>query len=194
MTEGEKYMVMLHGRGDSLESYKVFAQEINVTGLNYILLNAPAKIEFGYSWYHDSFDLKDELYLQSLKLLKTSIQQIKHTGVALEDLFILGFSQGARMALDLFYELNESLAGVCALSPRMSQYHQFSTLSPKTLETPIFTAHGQYDPVIPFQETSGALHKWQEHFSAFEFHSYPMGHEIDIMEIQQLRAWLNQNL
>jgi phospholipase/carboxylesterase len=194
MTSGQKYMIMLHGRGDSMESYKYFAKEINVTGLNYILLNAPAKIEFGYSWYHDSFDLNDELYCHSIELLKKTIQLIKESSVDPEDLFILGFSQGARMALDIFYELGIKLAGVCALSPRMSTYHDFSALSEDCLKTPLFTAHGQYDPVIPFRETQEALSRWQTAFSDAQFTSYEMGHEIDISEIQALREWINQKL
>lgn len=187
-------MLMLHGRGDSLESYKVFAKEINVTGLNYILLNAPAKIDFGYSWYHDSYDLNDELYKNSISLLLSSLRQIEQKGIAMEDLFILGFSQGARMALDVFYEFNRKLAGVCALSPRMSDYHDFSNLSPECLETPLFSAHGEYDPVIPFNETKNALAGWLAHFCASQFTSYPIGHEIDIMEVQAIREWLNQSL
>jgi len=193
-TSSQKTMLMLHGRGDSMESYAMLAKEINVTGLNYILLNAPAKIDFGYSWYHDSFDLEDELYKHSMKLLLQTLEMIQESGIASEDLFILGFSQGARMALDLFYEAALPMAGVCALSPRMSTYHDFTGLTPKCLETPLFTAHGEYDPVIPFNETKSALEGWLGHFKEAQFHSYPMGHEIDIMEIQALRQWLNQNL
>ncbi len=199
MTNGQKLMLVLHGRGDTLDSYKVFAKEVNVTGLNYLLLNAPFTEFFGYTWYDDSFNLKDLRYLKSIELLKETYQSAltsEEMGgpYQSEDVFLMGFSQGGRMVLDLFLQINQKLAGVAALSPRVSVHKPFPELENKTKETPVFLAHGFYDDIIPFSETQEHSTPWREQMKAPQFHSYEMGHEIDIMEILALREWLNEYL
>ena len=75
MTSGNKLMIVLHGRGDTLHSYKVFSQELNVTGLNYLLLNAPFVESFGYTWYDDSFSTEDLRYQKSMELLEGLLEE-----------------------------------------------------------------------------------------------------------------------
>jgi len=196
MTDGSRWMLLLHGRGDSKSSYEILAKEINVTGVNYLALNAPFSMSMGfmegYSWYDEHFDPQEAAYLQSLKLLKESIQVLDSQGIKPEDLFILGFSQGGRMALDLLHHLDTPLAGVMALSPRMSPFIDFQTPKPALEKTPLYIAHGTQDPMIPYSETSKEVIRWQENCSELTFKTYDFGHEIDIMEIIELRQWLNE--
>jgi phospholipase/carboxylesterase len=194
MTSGHKLMIVLHGRGDTLDSYKTLTSEINVTGLNYLLLNAPFTESFGYTWYDDSFDLMDHRYKESLKKLKGVLSSCLGAGFSQSDIFLFGFSQGARMVLDFFLHEDKRFAGVVALSPRMSHFDPFPKLNNLQSDTPLFVAHGLYDPIIPFQETSNELISWQNQMKNVIFESYEMAHEIDILEIQKVRQWLNDYL
>lgn len=193
MTTGHKVMIVLHGRGDSLHSYKTFTKEINVTGLNYLLLNAPFTEMFGYSWYDDSFDFNDRKYLKSLELLQESLNKVVSYGFLPEDIFLFGFSQGGRMVLDLLKKQSHKYAGVVALSPRVS-LHQELPKNSEVNQTPLFIAHGEYDDIIPLKETIQNLEIWKKSFPSFNFESYQMGHEVDIMEILSLRKWLNEHI
>lgn len=198
MTTGHKLMVVLHGRGDTLDSYKTFTREVNVTGLNYLLLNAPFTEFFGYTWYDDSFDLSDQRYCKSLELLE-EIFEILCQGNEFggpyksEDIFLFGFSQGGRMVLDLFLKLKKQLSGVAALSPRVTHHSNFS-FNDEMKSTPLFIAHGLYDDIIPYTETEEESLLWRKNMKGSKLHSYEMGHEVDIMEIQALRNWLNEYL
>ncbi len=196
MTDGSRWMLLLHGRGDSKASYEVLAREINVTGMNYLALNAPFPMDMGfmegYSWYDLHLDKNEAAYRRSLLLLKESILYLNEQGIKPEDLFILGFSQGARMALDILWELDFPLAGVLALSPRMSAFHDFSNAPRSITATPLYIAHGEQDPVISYQETKNEALKWKAVSPSLVFQSYDFGHEIDIMEIIELRDWLNE--
>ncbi|MCR9203281.1 MAG: dienelactone hydrolase family protein [Halobacteriovoraceae bacterium] len=193
MTSGNKVMLTLHGRGDSLHSYKTLTQEINVTGLSYLLLNAPFTEMFGYTWYDDSYDFQDQRYVASLEKLEATFKAIKEQGFQSQDIFLFGFSQGGRMVIDLFHRLNEELAGVVALSPRVSKFDHLE-LSTNAKKTPFFVAHGEHDPIIPLKEVEDHLRIWSQTMDSVFYRSYPMEHEIDIMEIVQLRSWLNERL
>ncbi len=45
-------MVMLHGLGDSIEGYRWFPEAMNLSWLNYALVNAPDEYYGGFSWYN----------------------------------------------------------------------------------------------------------------------------------------------
>lgn len=193
MTSGKKLMIVLHGRGDTLDSYKTLTKEINVTGLNYLLVNAPFTEFFGYTWYDDSFSF-DPRYQRSMDLLEQTFSYCENQGLKSEDIFLFGFSQGGRMVLDLLLRLNKELAGVVAFSPRPSRHEPFPHVSDREAKTPVLMAHGLYDDIIPFKETQELAIKWQQSFPNNTFRSYEMGHEMDIFQIQHLREWLNEYL
>lgn len=195
MTSGDKLMLVLHGRGDTLHSYKIFSKELNVTGLNYLLLNAPFVEGFGYTWYDDSFSLEDIRYQKSLSLLSELLEEL-YQNHSSRDIFLFGFSQGGRMVLDLFLKERKPFAGVVALSPRVTAHspESFTALSTECKETPFFLVHGEHDPIIPFTQTKELSLPFMAMHQSSEFHAYPMGHEIDIQEIGDLRRWMNENL
>lgn len=68
-----------------------------------------------------------------------------------DKLVLMGFSQGAIMALDALVRGTLPLAGVIACSGR------FASPAPWLVrETPILLSHGKQDPVIPWQSSASA--------------------------------------
>ena len=190
-SDGGKLMIVLHGLGDSLESYKVFAQELNLTGLGYLLLNAPTPYFFGHSWYDIPPGNPQPGIENSSNILVNVINSIIDQGYKYEDIFLCGFSQGGCIALETMYKLDTSLAGVIALSPRI--YHENIPADMKQANK-IFMAHGKYDPVINFQETYEGYKRIKSLGHDIIFKSYNMEHQIDYQEIIDLRQWLNEEL
>lgn len=190
-TNGEKIMVLLHGLGDQKETYKLIAQEIHVTGLQYLCINAPEKYVVGYSWY----DLESPMpkIRQNRALLNNLIDELKEKGFKSEDIFLLGFSQGGAIVVDHFLQAKESLGGVIALSPRIYFEDEWQK-SFTQKDTPLFMAHGLQDQQILFSETSANFKEINSVASNTEWHEYNMGHEIDPTELQHLRDWLNELL
>ena len=194
MTDGSKWMIVMHGLGDQLDSFIPLCHEINVTGLNYLLINAPHPYPVGSSWY----DLEPVPYgklEQSRALLKNLIKELNDQGISSEDLFLMGFSQGGLMAIDQFLHSQQVFGGIVALSPRVNLPDNYSDLLyQEKLKTPFFVGHGSYDAQIDFEETESQVMKLQEEGLRIEFHSYSMEHSISIEEIQDLRNWLNSHL
>lgn len=195
-TSSNKLMILMHGLGDSLESYKTLTQEINVTGLSYLLLNAPKKYYFGYSWY--DIPPKDPIpgIENSVNLLKKIINEIvsNNDNIDYEDIFIAGFSQGGCIGLETAYQIEEKLGGIILMSPRIYPERLPEKLSGCLAQTDIFCAHGSLDPVIDINQTKSGAEHIKQLGAKVDFYSYPMEHEIDIDEIVQIRQWLNEHL
>lgn len=195
VTNNQKTMIVMHGLGDSLESYKVFTKEINVTGLNYLLLNAPKKYYFGHSWYDLAPKNPHTGIIESAKIILEILEELhtKHH-IQYEDIFLCGFSQGGAIAMEVFYQIIHPLAGIVALSPRLYPDRIPSRFNYGQLNTPLFIAHGIYDEVIEFAQTKNIIDTHLINHEKLNFKTYDMGHEIDPYEILDLRNWLNERL
>lgn len=195
-TSAQKVMILMHGLGDSLESYKTLTREINVTGLSYLLLNAPKKYYFGYSWYDIPPNNPIPGIENSVSLLTQIIDELveKNSNLDYSDIFIAGFSQGGCISLETAYQLQHKIGGVVLMSPRIYPERLPSQLSPCLKETDLFCAHGENDPVIDINQTKAGIEHLNKLGLRSEFYQYDMEHEIDIEEIMQLRNWLNERL
>ncbi|EPZ51866.1 phospholipase/carboxylesterase [Bacteriovorax sp. BAL6_X] len=195
-TSSQKVMIILHGLGDSLESYKVFTQEINVTGLSYLLLNAPKKYYFGHSWYDIPPSNPVPGIENSVRILTKIIDEIvaNNEHIDYSDIFIGGFSQGGCISLETAYLLQHKLGGIVLMSPRIYPERRPQELSNCLKKTDIFCAHGSLDPVIDINQTRAGIEHLVGLGANAQFHAYEMEHEIDIDEVIQLRNWLNQRL
>lgn len=188
-----KVMLVMHGLGDSLEPYRIFAQEVNVTNLHYLLLNAPEEYYSGLAWYQPAPEVPEDAVKNPVQLIVNEIKYLIEEGFKKEDILLCGFSQGGCMALAAAQAFGEALGGVIALSPKTYPF-MIKNASEAFLKTPLFIAHGEQDPIIPFGQTKSWVAQLTDAHKALRWEEYRMGHEIEIDEIHDLREWLNEIL
>src|SRR5260370_11208360 len=92
-------MVMVHGRGATAEDILELGVELNRTGFAYLAPQAANN-----SWYPQSFlapIASNEPWLSSaLDRLSTVLQRVEEGGIPRKRTILLGFSQGACLALE----------------------------------------------------------------------------------------------
>jgi phospholipase/carboxylesterase len=116
-------------------------------------------------------------------------------GIAPERIVLAGFSQGGAVALQTGLRFPRKLAGVIALStylPLADTLPQEGT--PANRHTPIFMAHGLYDPVIPIMMGAGSMTLLTGLGYGVEWRQYPMPHSVCPDEIEDIGAWLRNVL
>ncbi|WP_044410194.1 alpha/beta hydrolase [Thiomicrospira microaerophila] len=118
------------------------------------------------------------------------IEQQRVAGVASDRIVLAGFSQGGLIALHAGLSYDHPLAGVMALSTWCPLVEQFYLHR----EMPIFIAHGEQDPVVPFALGAKARDDLSAKGYAVEWHAYPMQHQVCLDEIEAIGAWLRQVL
>ena len=110
-----KLIVVMHGRGDSLNPFKRFDRELDLGEANYLLLNAPRKYLDGYTWYafppHQARGV-----LQARKRLRILFFELEAQGWDLRDVFLLGFSQGCLVGCDFGMTFHKPFGGVVGIS------------------------------------------------------------------------------
>lgn len=203
-TQTPKYsMIWMHGLGaDARDMMGLAAQLPTEYPIRHVFMEAPQRpvtIYNGMSaraWYDitgmELTHREDEQgILQSEHLIQAQIEAQHRAGIAYENIFLAGFSQGAAMALLTGIRSKCSLGGVIALSG----YLPLAAQQTVTHRFPVFVGLGTADQIVWPQWTRDSV-TWlkQQQFTAVSVHEYPMEHSVCTQEIHDLNSWLKQQM
>ena len=110
-------------------------------------------------------------------------------------LLLLGFSQGAGIALGVALLRPDLAAGVLSFSgvARALEDQDHAPVE-KLRGFPVFAAHGLDDPLLPIELGRDLRATLEALGLDVEWHEYPMEHMVIPEEIEDGRMWLNARL
>lgn len=192
-------VVLLHGRGDNATGIAPLAFELNREDLRVISVQAPLTLnpphDGGYEWYrmYEAGQTEQPTLLESLATLASFLESIvrKYPDNA-ERVVVMGFSQGAVAALGVQAQRPDLVTGVVAMSGYFPL--QAKAIGTNLIGQPIFLGHGTSDTVIPVTLGRQSLKILEELKAAVTYHEYPIGHQISMDELEDIRAWLDEIL
>jgi len=115
LQEADKALIMIHGRGGSANDILSLARHLNVQ--DYALVAPQAT---NNSWYPQSFlaplEQNDPYLSSALALISKTVDAIEAQGIAKENIYFMGFSQGACLALDFTTRNAAKYGGVAAFT------------------------------------------------------------------------------
>ena len=200
-------IIWLHGLGADGADFVPVAEKMHLpVAMRYIFPHAPkhaVTINGGFvmpSWY-DIADIdigaqQDAAGIRASQLeIEKFIDHEKSRGIAEENIFLAGFSQGGAIALHTGFRHPARLGGIIALStylPLADTISQEVSLSAKN--TPIFFGHGKHDPVVPYELGKHSAEILQQLGSQVDWHEYSMPHSVNNDEIDDIERWLTLQL
>jgi phospholipase/carboxylesterase len=200
-------IIWLHGLGADGGDFVPLAEEMNLPlAVRYIFPHAPMQpvtINGGYvmrSWYDivaPGIDAQQDApgIRASQAELEKLIAQEKQRGVAPENIFLAGFSQGGVIALQTGLRHAERLGGILALSTYLPLAETLADeASECAKDIPIFMAHGHSDQVIPYGTGKVSAEKLSAQGYPLEWHEYAMAHSVCMEEVQDIADWLTRRL
>lgn len=155
-------LIFLHGLGDTGHGWISAVGSIRPPHMKVVCPTAPTMpvtLNAGFqmpSW----FDLKtldisgpedEEGIKKASQNLHTMINSEIQAGIEANRIVIGGFSQGGALALYSALTFPQPLAGVIALSAWLPLHKQFPSIKVTSDDIPIFQAHGDFDPVVPYK-------------------------------------------
>ncbi len=116
-------------------------------------------------------------------------------GIPTERILLAGFSQGAAMTLMTGLRHSSRLAGLIVLSGYLPlAAHVASERHRVNHDTPIFMAHGSYDPVVRLERALASRDALIQHGYQVEWHTYPMPHSVCAEEVDAIGRFLRRVL
>ncbi|MEG3184301.1 alpha/beta hydrolase [Novilysobacter erysipheiresistens] len=207
-------VLWLHGLGADGNDFAPIVPELvrrDWPALRFVFPHAPVRpvtINNGMSmraWYDivsldagRMADRADEAGVnQSVAQVEALIAREGERGIAPDRVVLAGFSQGGAIALAAALRRSQPLAGLVALS----SYLPLSTAVLAGLDAsvpaaartqPLFMAHGQFDPVVPFAAGQDAAARLRGLGFKLDWHDYPMAHQVCAEQIRDLGDWLGK--
>ena len=133
--------------------------------------------------------------LQGIRSSAAAIEQLigreQARGIPAERIVLAGFSQGGAMALHTALRFSARLAGVVALSCYLPVSDTFAAeAQPANAATPVFMAHGEYDPVVDPRRGQASMALLRAAGYPVRWHTYPMPHSVVVEELADVREFL----
>jgi predicted esterase len=182
-------MIMVHGRGASAEDILGLAPELQAPSMAYLAPQAA-----GHTWYPNRFLApieSNEPWLSSALAVLSGIEAgIVAAGIPRESLFLLGFSQGACLALEYAARNAGRYGGIIGLSGGIIGPDGTPRDYAGSLQgTPVFMGCSDVDQHIPRARVLLSEEVLTRLGATVTARIYPnMGHTINEDEIEAVRA------
>ena len=105
-------------------------------------------------------------------------------------LFLLGFSQGAILAMTLGLTLGSRVKGIVALSGYIPQFVREEYDIQPVDQLSLFISHGEMDQALPFEWGRDNAQFFKKLGASVTFHTYVAGHTISLENHQDFMKWL----
>lgn len=157
LKEAEKALIMVHGRGANAGDILGLASHLNVA--EYALLAPQAT---NNTWYPYSFMAEtgqNEPWLTSaLGLMNEVVNDITAQGISTANIYFLGFSQGACLALEFAARHATKYGGIAAftgglIGDKINRENYKGDFN----KTPVFIGTGNPDPHVPLERINESV-------------------------------------
>lgn len=199
-------VIWLHGLGADGNDFAPIVPELvkpGWPGIRFVFPHAPMRpvtINGGAvmrAWY-DILGMEidkraDEAGIrESMAELDALINRERDRGIPLSRILLAGFSQGGAVVLAHMLRRKVPVAGVMALSTYLPLgAANAAEAAPEAKRTPVFMAHGAFDPVVPLALAEQSRQQLQTLGFFVDFKSYPMQHNVSAEEIRDMAQWLD---
>ncbi len=186
-------MIMIHGRGASADSIIGLSQEFDDNGK--VIYLAPQAD--GFTWYPYSFmapqDQNQPGINSGLKAISDIIVMLNEKRIRHQNIYILGFSQGACLASEYVARNPQTFAGLFALSGGLiGDSIDVESYSGDLGKTPVFLGCSDVDPHIPKERVDETAEVFEKLNARVTKKLYPdMGHMVNEDEISHIQEILN---
>jgi phospholipase/carboxylesterase len=202
-------VIWLHGLGADGHDFESIVPELGLPaghGIRFIFPHArhrPITINGGMvmrGWYDvavpDLTQREDEAgFRHSAAIIEQFIAGERTAGIAAARIILAGFSQGGAVVLFTGLRHAESLGGIMALSTYLPMPSRLPIEAHTANQrTPLFMAHGLYDPLIPVFQGEHSAELLRAHGYDVTWRTYAMPHSVCAEEVRDLAAWLKTKL
>jgi len=187
--------ILLHGRGASAEDILTLAAQLNLPELTFW---APQAVD--HAWYPNRFQAalaSNQPWLDSaLAAVGALLANLQAAGIPPERTLLLGFSQGACLALEFAARSARRYGGLVGLSGGLIGPDGTPRTYPGTLDgTPVFLGCSDVDPHIPKERVLETARVLSQLGGQVTTRLYPkMAHTVNLDEIQAVRELVRSSM
>ena len=198
VSEGEqsRAIVMIHGWQGNKNSFKAVSKLLKIENTTWFFPEAPYDFEgdsLKKTWTYEKYPGVWELEEPKVKL-RSFFKEVVFREFSSENVFVIGFSQGAAVCYEFILSLEYPLGGVFPIAGFIRDQ------KPPTLDvhknqcsTPILIGHGKNDEVVALDSSKSAYAKLQKICSNVTLDIYNGGHKINLSYLNKVKELILTN-
>ena len=174
-------IIAIHGWKGNRSSMEHVANALNIKYAQWTFIQGPyAAGDNKYSWFEGN-EKEGWNYQESLDLLYKTILDINQSGFPKSKIFLLGFSQGACLAMEFIIRQKFSIGGIIPIAGFIVEKDKFKNgMVDGSQNTPVLLIHGSKDEMVLPGESKIALKLFSDASYKVKLETLSVGHKIPI--------------
>ncbi|MBL7013654.1 MAG: dienelactone hydrolase family protein [Candidatus Marinimicrobia bacterium] len=186
-------IIAIHGwQGDAL-SMQPLSKSIGEKYITWFFPQGPYDAEdSGYSWYGGSHETGWEFDLSFTRLEATISKAME--SFSSDNIFILGFSQGAVFTFHYIVSQNNTFGGSIPIAGFIPEKRHFESKSfTKTNNTPFLILHGNEDEIVKPEGSQHMQNLLHNAGYSSKLIYYKGAHKIRLSAIKEIKTFISKN-
>jgi len=193
LDDAKSVMIMIHGRGATAEDILSLSAEFNFDGIAYLAPQAKDNTWYPYSFLNP-IEMNEPGITSGLALIDSMVDMLLQKGFSSEQIYLLGFSQGACLNLEYAARNPKKFGGVFGLSggligDKVTPRNYLGNLQ----GTEVFLGCSDVDPHIPLERVDETEEVFKNLRANITKRIYKgMAHTVNWDEIDFVKTLLKQ--
>ena len=196
-TRGYPVLIGLHGFGSNAEKFLALWDTFQKRDFVYVVPEAPylshKDRDPGFSWtlpVSEDSGLRDEARAMTEEFI-VNVARAAGAKFHTDRVFLLGFSQGSKLAYHVGLRHPELFSGIIAFGGRLEQGRLSARILARAKGMKCFIAHGRDDRMVDWQEGENARKFLKSRGCEVLFQEFDGGHKVEENAMNQALAWMN---
>jgi len=175
-----KAIIGLHGWTGDEHVFEPVAKMMNIDDAQWFFPRAPYKADSGkgYSWFSGTDETGWDIEKTRVGIHQL-LADIRSEGFSPKNIFLIGFSQGASLAMEIALRLPFAIGGIVPIAGFIKFRDTLSNEATKESKaTPVLLLHGSQDEIIHVIASEKAHDFFKERGNPVYFKRYDGGHKI----------------
>ena len=176
-------IIAIHGWKGNRSSMEHVANALNMKYAHWTFIQGPYVVSDNeYSWF-DGNEKEGWRYQESFDLLHRAILNLNKSGFPNSKIFLLGFSQGACLAMEFIIRQEFSLGGIIPIAGFIGKKDRFKNdIVNGAQDTPVLLIHGSRDEMVLPAESEIAFELFSDAGFKVQLHTPSVGHKIPLQK------------
>ena len=186
-------IIAIHGWKGNRSSMEHVANALNIKYAQWTFIQGPyAAGDNKYSWFERN-EREGWKYQESFDLLHKTILDINQNGFPKSKIFLLGFSQGACLAMEFIIRQKFSIGGIIPIAGFIVEKDKFKNgMVDGSQNTPVLLIHGSKDEMVLPVESKIALKLFFDSGYKVKLETLSVGHKIPIQAKSLIENFINK--
>ena len=176
-------IIAIHGWKGNRSSMKHVAKALNMKYTQWTFIQGPYVVSKDkYSWFEQN-EKEEWRYQESFDLLHQAILNLNKNGFPNSKIFLLGFSQGACLAMEFIIRQEFSLGGIIPIAGFIGKKDRFKNdIVNGAQDTPVLLIHGSRDEMVLPAESKIAFELFSDAGFKVQLQTPPVRHKIPLQK------------